>query len=44
MVLWLRALGHEFVQIARAIIHVADKLEKNSPTPHLIELVEVCDI
>jgi hypothetical protein len=26
--LWLRALGHEFVRIARAIIHAAGKLEK----------------
>jgi hypothetical protein len=26
--LWLRALGHEFVQIARAIIHAAVKPEK----------------
>ena len=26
--LWLRALGHEFVQIARAIIHAAVKHEK----------------
>jgi hypothetical protein len=35
--LWLRALGHEFVQIARAIIYEAHKLKIAPLTPQILD-------